>query len=237
MVVRMAMSTFDRPLRIHAAMGFGRSYGKESRFLTKKYLGIFQSGIWNALDQEKCISSTAFLTDIGNDLAYEVPVEQLVEWVEACVNRLQSINAKVVLTDVPLNVLRAVGEMRFRLLRTILFPQCRLTWRELFARAERLSERLDELAETRKIPIFSGDSAWYGWDPIHPRRAHLTRIWRELFQRAELVEAQSPTRNKRFLFDWYLRGLCCEKWSSLSISWRAAQPNGRLIDGTKIALY
>lgn len=94
MVVRLALNTCNGPLSIHTAMGFGRSYGKESRFLLKKSLGIFQSKIWDALAQQKSFPTTAFMTDIGNDLAYEVPVDQLMEWVEDGVVRLQHLDAK-----------------------------------------------------------------------------------------------------------------------------------------------
>ncbi len=218
-------------------MGFGRSYGKESRFLTKKSLGIFQSKIWDALERKKSFSTTAFVTDIGNDLAYEVPVDQLIEWVEGCVNRLQSIDAKVVLTNVPLAALQTLGEVRYRILRTLFFPQCRLDLPELLNRAERLSKRLHQLAKTKNIPIFSGDSAWCGFDPIHPRRANLPLLWREIFNQAGLPTSESAAHKNSWMLNCYLRGLRCEKRSPNSFFGGSKQPDGRLIDGTEIAIY
>jgi len=228
---------FEGPLSIHAAMGFGRSYGLDSRFLEKKYFGIFFCGIWEALEQEKKIPTTAFLTDIGNDLAYEVPVDRLAKWVEACVDRLQSHEAKVVIADVPLDVLRAMNETRYRVFRTLLFPRCQLDLREMLDRAEQLSERLKEIANSRNTPLFTAKSEWFGWDPIHPRRANLPRLWSELLASAETSARKTTSGDKSLAMAWYLRGLRPEKWSSFSFLRRASQPNGRLIDGTEIALY
>ncbi len=227
----------EGPLSIHAAMGFGRSYGQESRFLEKKSLGIFLCGIWDALAQEKKFSTTAIVTDIGNDLAYEVPVEQVVKWVEACVDRLQSHDAAVVISDLPLDVLRSTSETRYKVVRTLLFPNCRLPWSEMLRRAQQLSEQLRKIAETRNIPVFVGDSAWYGWDPIHPRRASLPQFWNEFLDCAGISESEPVESEKLLFMTSYLRGLRPEKWSSFSFSRRAVQPNGRLIDGTEISLY
>jgi hypothetical protein len=34
------------------------------------------------------------VTDIGNDLLYEVPVDRIVDWVDQCLDRLKAINAR-----------------------------------------------------------------------------------------------------------------------------------------------
>ena len=160
-------------LAIHVAMGFGRSYGKESGFMGKKISGIFFSRLWDEYENETCSSTLAFVTDIGNDLAYEEPVDRIMEWVETCVTRLKQTDARVALTNVPIEVLRRLSRARFELFRAVLFPRCRLPWATLLNRAEELHERLLLLAATRKMPIFSVPNEWYGIDPIHPPR----RIW------------------------------------------------------------
>ncbi|NOY29455.1 MAG: hypothetical protein GXP28_04530 [Planctomycetes bacterium] len=177
------------------------------------------------------------MTDIGNDLAYEVPVNRIAKWVEGCVDRLQSHEAKVVIADLPLDVLRAVSEARYRLVRTLLFPHCRLDLREMLDRAEQLSERLKAIAKSRNTPLFAGKSEWYGWDPIHPRRANLPRLWSELLASVESSASATGPSDKSLAMAWYLRGLRPEKWSSFSFLRRAQQPNGRLIEGTEISLY
>lgn len=236
-VVSAALSSFERPLSILAAMGFGRSYGQESRFFLKKNSGIFQSKIWDVLKHNSQTSTTAFVTDIGNDLAYEVPVETVVEWIETCLDRLDSIASCVVLSDLPMSSLRDVGEARYRLFRTVLFPSCRLTWTEMLTRAERLSERLHLLSESRNIPIFVDENEWYGFDPIHPRVSAYSAIWRELFALAGAKLDENPAQENHRLLSWYIRDLRPESWSMFSISRHAQQPQGRLHDGTTISLY
>jgi len=218
-------------------MGFGRSYGQESRFLAKKNSGIFFCKIWEILERDSQTPTTAFVTDIGNDLAYEVPVERIVEWVESCLDRLDSVSARVVLSDLPMSVLRDVGATRFRVFRTLLFPYCRLSWAEMLDRAEQLSERLHQLAKTRNIPIFVGNSEWYGFDPIHPRSSYYPQQWQELFALAGAEWSENSTPESRRLLTWYLRNLRPDNWSFFSIPRHAQQPSGRLHDGTTISLF
>jgi len=225
------------PLSIYVAKGHGRSYGMESTFFGKKIPGIFQCGIWQALDEQKKLPTAAWVSDIGNDLAYEVPVEKIIQWVFGCVDRLLALNARVVLSDLPIDVLRTVGESRFRLFRAMFFPGCRLDWQELLHRAEQLSQRLYELARERKTPVFSVPNAWYGFDPIHPRRIHLVPLWRSLLDAGGVNVSETTFTNKTRAMDWYLRSLRPECWSTFSFCRRANQPNGRLHDGTEIALY
>ena len=236
-VVGMALATYEGPLSILAAMGHGRSFGQESCFLGKKISGIFQCGIWKALERDKEIPTIAYVTDIGNDLAYELPVERIVQRVRECVDRLQTIGARVIVCDLPLDVLRGVGATRYRLFRTLLFPACRLNQTEMIGRAEQLSQRLQELAESRKTPLFKGKSEWYGWDPIHLRRASYKLLWAELLSMSDVNSETTPQRKKSLPLVWYLHCLRPESWSSFSFPRRANQPNGRLMDGTEVSLY
>jgi hypothetical protein len=107
----------------------------------------------------------------------------------------------------------------------------------MLRRAEELTEVLAKMAEERKTPVFSGENAWYGLDPIHPRRRSAGEIWSrmlgELFtpgQMAPLVRATPST-------SLALRRLNPECWKHFGFARRAVQPAARLSDGTTIALY
>jgi len=180
---------------------------------------------------------TAWITDIGNDLAYEVAVETIVEWISGCVERLQELDARVTLTDLPIAVLRDVSESKFLLLRSLLFPGSRLQLSELIARSEALSCALQELGKTRNIPVFTAPTQWYGWDPIHPRARHHVTMWRELLA----LFANQPNHLQHVGDPWwqrtYLRLLRPESWRHYSVPRRASQPNGRLLDGTTISIF
>ena len=233
----MSCEVLKRPLAVYVAKGHGRSYGKVSSCLGKKNSGIFSCGIWPALEQEKSVPITAFITDIGNDLAYEVAVETVVEWVNTCLDRMLAMSAQVVLCDLPMETLRQVGASRYRFFRTLFFPQCRLDWREMLHRAERLSEGLKELAKRREIAIFTGRKAWYGLDPIHPGRGSYPEMWSQLLGLVTATSSDLSQHRCPIGLAWYLRSLRCESWSTFCFVRRAQQPHGQLRDGSTIALY
>ena len=218
-------------------MGFGRSYGKESGFLGKKFSGISSARIWEALDNNSASSTIAFVTDVGNDLGYEQPVDEIIAWVETCVARLQQHGADVVLTDLPLGVLTAMSEAKFYLLRSVLFPSCQLSWREMLDRATGLSLRLKELAKTKKISIFTVPNAWYGFDPIHPRSRFMRDYWLELF--AILASHNSITSGRRLSLRsyWRLRTLTTPGLGRNVPKGQFSSRQFLLADGTSIALY
>ena len=189
-VIETAQCMFQSPLEIYCAKGCGRSYGQSSRFLLKKFSGILQCNLWKDLHPDKAQQTFALLGDIGNDLAYQTPVETIVDWVEETLDRLQAVGARCVLNNLPIASLQRVGKVRYALVRGLLFPFCRLDWRQMRSRAERLSQCLEELARTRKTPVFSGQKEWYGLDPIHPRRRFRMESFRQMF--AMLTDSSPP---------------------------------------------
>jgi hypothetical protein len=236
-IVESARANFAQPLEMFVAKGFGRSYGQQSKIFGKKFSGILQSGLWAAMDRAPALPTVAIVADIGNDLAYETRVDMLVRWIEATLDRLAEHGARIVLNNIPLASLRTVGPARYRLFREVLFPSCRLSHREIMARAERLSERLDRLASERKTPVFSGKIEWYGFDPIHPRRPLAGEIWSrmigELTSPGSVASLGRPTLGRSL----QLRGLRPESWVQFGFQRRASQPCVRLNDGTTVALY
>jgi hypothetical protein len=236
-ILESARATFAQPLEMFVAKGFGRSYGQQSKFFGKKFLGILQSGLWSAIDRAGPLQTVAIMADIGNDLAYEAPVERIVDWIQTALDRLQSNGARVALNNIPLASIRTVGAARFHFFREVLFPSCRLSRKELLRRAERLSEALEWIAEERKTPIFSGENAWYGVDPIHPRRRAAGEIWQRML--GELTDSGSPAplAPASAAVKLQLHRLRPESWVHFGFQRQASQPCARLRDGTSIALY
>lgn len=237
MVVQAARAMFDAPLELVVAKGFGRSYGRESKFFGKKFPGILQSHLWDAIDRAPRLPTTALIADVGNDLAYEAPAEVIVEWVKTALDRLAAHEARVVLNNVPLESLRRVGAARYLLFRKLFFPSCRLSRKEMLRRAEQLGTALEELARTRNIPIFSGEIDWYGLDPIHPRRRASSEIWRRMLAALAPVGGSESPRRVASIGALRLRRLKPCEWRELGFQRRAAQPCGHCADGATIALY
>jgi hypothetical protein len=235
--VNIARDMINTRLAIHAAMGLGRSYGKESGFIGKKFSGIFFSRLWDVYESETSSSTLAFVTDIGNDLAYEEPVTRIMEWVTACVARLDKTGAKIALTNVPIDVLRALSRARFEFFRAVLFPRCRLPWLTLLSRAEELHDSLGKFAENQNMPIFAVPNAWYGFDPIHPRSARLADYWRALFSLLTTQAATTKPRSRSLRSYLRVRTLSTPDLRSQSSKRRFPSNETTLDDGSSIALY
>jgi hypothetical protein len=77
-----------------AALGLGRSYGARSRVLLRGLPGILQSGLWRQLESLPPAPTRALVTDVGNDILYGSSPEQILEWVEESVARLQLRGAR-----------------------------------------------------------------------------------------------------------------------------------------------
>jgi hypothetical protein len=133
-VIASARAALGAPLEFFVAAGCGRSYGQNSKFFWKNFSGILQSEIWSALDRAAPAPTVAIVADVGNDLAYERRVEQVVEWVTAALDRLARHGARIALNNVPLGSLARVGAVRYALLRAALFPSCRVPRGELLRR-------------------------------------------------------------------------------------------------------
>ncbi|QEG37035.1 hypothetical protein Pr1d_43750 [Bythopirellula goksoeyrii] len=235
--VSIARATLRAPLSIHVAMGPGRSYGNESGFLRKKFPKIFSCGVWQSLRQENVDRTVAFVTDVGNDLGYEVPVETILDWVTTCVDQLQIYHAKVVITALPIAVLERLSQVKFRVLRGLLFPTCRLTQTDLLDRAHQLNSGLEELTKSKNTSIFTVPIAWYGFDPIHPHMRHMTQFWRELFTLVGCSGIVSIRSRNSLILNSYLR--CLTPPNSRCASSNEEHPIKRiqLFDGTRISLY
>lgn len=236
-IVESLRAMHSHPIEVHVAKGFGRSYGLHSKFFGKKFPGILSSELWPALNRARPLPTVAIIADVGNDLAYEAPVEKIIEWVERALDRLATHDAKAVLNNVPIESLRRVGWARYHALREVLFPSCKLSHNEMRRRAETLSERLAEVAASREIPVFSGESAWYGFDPIHPRLKSAGEIWSRMIGAISAAEAPAAlTRPSvaRALRYRRLRPLECVHFG---LTRRAEQPSLRDVDGTTISIY
>src|SRR5262249_27599977 len=140
------------PVEIMAAIGHGRSYGQNSVVLGRKISGIFPCALWKDLQTRAPLPTAALVTDIGNDLLYDVPIERIIEWIEGCLDRLAAVGANTVVTQLPMNSVDRVSAARYRLFRTLLFPKCTLSLSDVKRSAAQLNERLVEIAAQRKMP-------------------------------------------------------------------------------------
>jgi hypothetical protein len=235
--VATARSIWGGPLEILGAFGHGRSYGVRTALLWRELPGILECGLWEALGRRPQAPTAALVTDVGNDLLLDVPAAETAGWVEACVDRLLGAGARVVLTPLPLCSVSNLSPLRFLLLRSVLFPGCRLGLETVQERARDLDERLRTLARTRGLSLVEHRAEWYGFDPIHIRRSHRPRAWHELLAHwSDAPHSAGVVRGslRRWLALWRLAP---ERRWLFGRERCQEQPAGRLADGTTVALY
>jgi hypothetical protein len=234
--VETARLVWGGPLDILAAFGHGRSYGQRAALLWRELPGIAECGLWEALARRPAAPTAALVTDIGNDLLYDVRPAQIAAWVEACLDRLLRAGARVALTPLPLGAIGTLSPLRFLVLRSVLFPGSRLSFAAIRERARDLDERLRGLACGRDVKLVEHRPEWYGFDPIHIKSRCLPAAWRAMMSRWS--DAAPPALARASLRRWLsLRRLAPERRWLFGRAYRAAQPARWLPDGTALSLY
>jgi hypothetical protein len=228
------------PSDLMVAAGHGRSYGATSRVAWRRLPSILRSGLWRAVDRFEPPGSPrpvcAVVTDIGNDLLYGFSVEQTAGWVRECVALLAARGARIAITALPLASVARAGPLRYRLLRTVYVPGCRLSLAELRSAAERLDEAVRRVAQEHGATVVEQPGEWYGFDSIHVRRQLLVEPWQAAADAWGLPGPASPPRVA--LAEWARIGRRAAEVRSLAGVMRyTPQPVIRWPDGGTLSLY
>lgn len=165
------------PTRLMVAAGHGRSYGTPSTVLGRTLPGLLDCRLWGTLTELKPDRPLALLTDIGNDLLYDVEPVTIAGWVAEAADRLSRLGATPVMTSLPLDSLQSLSRARFHFFRRILFPASRLTFENAMAVSSELNTRVQSLAAERGLKVLTPKRHWYGLDPIHFRRRLRAVAW------------------------------------------------------------
>jgi hypothetical protein len=236
-VVSTVRQTWSEPIEFMVAMGHGRSYGQDSAILGRKISGIFPCALWQDLQAREKLPTTALITDSGNDLLYGATPEQLLDWVERCLDRLAEAGAATLVTQLPADSVEGLGERRFQFFRRLLFPRSTLTLADAKEFVAGINERLLDLANARKISVIPVSVQWYGYDPIHIKRSVHREAWPELLAGWRATGASLAVSRSSLALFVYLAMLTPLEWSQFGFARRTAQPCGRFHDGTTISLY
>jgi hypothetical protein len=224
------------PVDAMIAGGHGRSYGMTTSVLGRVLPGILDCGLWSDLERRPSARTAALVTDIGNDLLYGAPVEQIARWVDECLSRLERVASTLAVTELPLESTHALSARRFLFFRSLFFPSCRLTREEAVTRSRELNARVLDLAAKHGAVVVKQSRSWYGFDPIHIRRTGGPQVWREILGpwSPETEAALARLSPARWVAVRRLRPLERRLWGREQ---RQTQPAGRLPDGTRISLY
>lgn len=179
-VVATARASWGPDVQVMAALGHGRAYGVRSRFIVRTLPGILESGLWRELESRPRLPTRALVTDVGNDIVFGASAGQILEWIGEAVVRLRHVTADIVVTGLPLAGIRGVSDAKFRLLRSIFFPSCRVPLIEVKETAERVHAGLALLSAIHGARFLDPKPEWYGFDPIHIRPSCWRPAWREI---------------------------------------------------------
>ena len=237
-------SAFD----LVVAAGHGRSYGVNSRIWKRSLPSILESGLWRSLDKmlnvavSKNSPRLAVITDIGNDLLYGFPVEQIAEWVEEVVHRLHQQQFNIVITKLPIESIQSVGPSRFRLLKTFFVPGCRQSLEEIKEQCRQMNHNIVRLAKKYELSIIEQPGSWYGLDAIHVRRSCLDSLWSRVLEcwpvcSSNTKVCQGASRWNSWKEWSYLCTASAEVRSLAGIKIFTPQPVFQLSDTSRIFIY
>ena len=235
-VLDLARRRLGTPLDVLAAMGHGRAYRVRSCLFGRTLPAIVECGLWRALRDRPAASTSALVTDIGNDLMYGVAVDEIVAAVDRCLGRLAAAGSRVVMTLPPIRVLAHLSKSRYYLMRNVLFPTCRLGFDCVIGRAGKLDEKLRTLVGG-DVRLIEPRLDWYGFDPIHLRRSRRREAWREILEKwPSRVPARGPDLQVRPRWR-EMMGLRPERRWILGIPRSHQQPARQLADHTTLSLF
>jgi hypothetical protein len=168
---------------------------------------------------------------------YGVSPDQLLDWVEKCLDRLAAVGAATIVTQMPVESIDRLGERRFRFFRRLLFPRSKLALDDARNLVREINERLIAIGQTRKIPAIPASSEWYGFDPIHLKRSVRRHAWPALLATWRAIEEPLAITPSSLATAAYLVGLEPREYIQLGFRRGSLQPNGRFNDGTTVSLY
>lgn len=239
-VLETAGRVWNEPLEVHAALGHGRSYGRNTRVLGIGLPGIANCGLWQnltSLPTERQLPTAALVTDIGNDLLYEEPVARIVGWLEACLDRLAAAEAKITITRLPVANVQQLSAAKFKLMRTVLYPYSRITLAEITRRAILLDEEVARIAAERSLTVVAHQPHWYSYDPIHIRFTRRAEAWRDILGAWTEAGSSLGAGGNALFRTLHIRTRAPHERRFFFLAQRRAQPATRFRDGTSLSIY
>lgn len=238
LVIQLLQQRIGGPSDVLVAAGHGRSYGEFSQVMFRELPGITSSGLWKRLELANVRPAYALLTDVGNDIPYGYTPEQILGWVSLCINRLQRQAMHIVMTNVPIASIKAISEWRYKMLRSVLFPRCQLSRREVVERASAVHHGLVEMAASKHFELLEPSSDWFGADAIHVRYWERKAFYQRITERfsASTTMQCLAAGNESWFTVWKQRPRFDYK-KVLGREQRNPQPSGQLVDGTIISMY
>ncbi|OQW43357.1 MAG: hypothetical protein A4S08_00740 [Proteobacteria bacterium SG_bin4] len=237
LVIDLMQQRIGRASEVFAATGHGRAYGCFSEMLLRGLPGIADCGLWRQLDTSDTQPVYALLTDIGNDIMYELPPAKVLLAVEWCIKQLQRHSAQIVVTGLPMASVERLTESRYTFFRNLFYPCCRLSRVEAIDRVQAIHAGLVEMAALYRFTLIEQQPCWFGVDGIHVRFERRADYYRNVLNgfTGAGYEPESGYERVPLLF-WKRRATFAYK-TILGWEFICSQPSGLLLNGSKVFKY
>ncbi len=165
------------PTEYYVAHGPGRSYGTVAGLPCLEFPALGRCGLYEALEARwrsaGLPSVYVMLTDVGNDVMYGVSARGIAAWVREIVEKFRALDARIVLTSVPVDSVLGMPAWKFGLVRPLLYPSYPMLRRDVLTRTVQVQDALEDLGRDLAFDVLPTRKEWYSFDGIH-----VARRWR-----------------------------------------------------------
>jgi hypothetical protein len=238
LIIDLMQQQIGASSEILAAVGHGRAYGVFSQVVWRGLPGIAECGLWRQLNAMESRPTYALLTDIGNDIVYELTPEQVLRAVERCIDRLQRQSAQIVVTNLPIASVERLSERRYTFFRNLFYPFCKLSRDETLSRVRAVHVGLVDMAVRRQFLLVEQEAHWFGSDGIHVNYWQREAFYRDIVRRFPDSGAKPEhwDDKRKFFLTWQRRPVFAFK-TVLGRAIHCPQPSGQLADGSPVSKY
>jgi hypothetical protein len=215
-LTRTLLRKIPRPANIVFACGHGRSFGQYNNVL-----GWSLPGLRDAHWREHCRQTAAdnryvILTDVGNDIFYEHTAEDIIRWVQDCLQSIPNSSSGVIM-GLPIARIESLRPVWFEVMRRVFYPSSKVSRLTALKRAGELHRELQKTAFSLGFSWVEPSLDWYAWDPIHIRRYAMATAWESIVDAMIHVE-NGPSRKFAAPFSNQL-----EISNRIGMTWRLEQ--------------
>lgn len=150
------------------AMGPGRGYVSPGGILNASYSPIINSGIFEAARNKKIKKQkvVALITDIGNDIMYNISPDKIIDSLQHIFNVLDTIETKIVITAIPVDLENDISEFQFQILQKIYFPKSSVKYFQVSNSIKAINQFILK-TPNQKITVMNDMKRFAGIDKIH----------------------------------------------------------------------
>lgn len=159
---------FPRPASFMHAMGPGRGYVSRGGILNATYSPILNCGIFEAARNKRIKSQqvVALITDIGNDIMYDVSPEKIIGGLQYTFNALDRFTTNIFITQIPVDLENDISEFYFQIIRQVYFPKSSVKYSQVSNNIKTINKFILQ-SSSQKMTIINDMKPFCGIDKIH----------------------------------------------------------------------